>query len=1194
MKFTKLDLTGFKSFLTRTELAIPEGITAIVGPNGCGKSNIADAVRWVLGEQSARSLRGERMEDVIFSGSPQRKPAGMAEVSLVFRNEGGELPLAFPEVEVTRRVFRNGPSEFLINRAACRLRDIQELFADTGIGRSGYAILEQGRVEHLIRARPEELRGLIEGVAGIAKYKARRAEAEQRIARCEQDLVRVEDVFCEVEKQRNALKRQAGRARRYRTLRAELLRFQLLELKLRHESRARRIAEERRAIAQAEEGIRDQRAALERERAALERTRTEHSAAIAAVGEARNALHRAERELEQLRSQIDLARNRQQLLAREAETAAREAERSARRREELDGELRQAQQERETLVAEVRAYQERMRAAEQELGEEEQQLRELRNRLAHERKQLLRAEDRLSRLRNRRQAADVESARLEVQQGRLQAEIRELREQIARRQQDRRQAQERSAHCRRELEAGKARLEDGRKALRGAESLLAESRARAEQLRHRAISLESQIESLREVLREFPGFGKAAQVLAGHADPADPGREVPGLLADAFTPHPGRAELLETALERALETVLVRDLDALLDALDRVRKEELGQVRLLIPSALPQGAAEEERPELTGTEGFLGWADELVTSKPGQEPLVRWALGRIGLAVDLERALALARRFPGLRFLTPQGELVSDGGLVRAGAESAAESGYLVQKERVSALGGDLERTRESLRDALAVVEEQEAMAAGIREELERLREAVQRSTIQLAALEKDAATSDQEIRRLELRLEGARAELEMLEETRREAEVAAGRIAEELESAEAERAELQQRMEGLQEQEQARAARLAELREQVAELRVARSTLRERLAARERELQRTRFEAERLGDRRAEMEETARKRREEMAELAEKIATLGARIEPGEQRLADRRQQLADAQQRQSQLESEIDRLEARISEIQLGFEEQRERLHARSLVLTRLETELRTIEEEIEDRAHEEPAKVLAELPAVQPEEAEQLRQEIEVRRKKLSRYGEVNLQAESQFREIDERYRFLQEQLEDLRRSRASLEQAIATIDRTTRERLTEAFRTVREHFREIFTQLFTGGEADLILQDDEDPLNSGVEIVARPPGKRLRTLSLLSGGEKALTALALLFALFASKPAPFLLLDEVDAALDEANVQRFAEYLKRLARTAQVLVITHNHRTMEVADVVYGVTMSRPGESRVVSLQLTQGAEAPVQG
>jgi len=1181
MKLDKIEISGFKSFLRRTELQIPDGVTAIVGPNGCGKSNIADAIRWVLGEQSAKSLRGEKMEDVIFNGSARHKPAGMADVTLCFHNEEGGFALPFPRVEITRRVFRNAQSEYQINRAACRLKDIQDLFADTGVGKFGYAILEQGKVEHLIRSHPEDMRQLIEGVAGIAKYKLRRGEAESKIEACQQDLTRAEDIFNEVEKQRNALRRQASRAKRYRAMKGAFLDTVLQLLKLRYDLKVDSLTAERSALAALTARIKDTDSQLKHEEGQHLSLRAAADAAAQEVAVSRSAQHDAERGLEALGSRMDVVQSRLSLISREAEQAAHEAEQTVLRRTRIDQELAAAQHEKEQLGSELRERTVKLQEAGKWQREEDAQIRQVKNEAQEIRRQLLQVEEQLVKLRNRRQSVSVDQARQDTQATRLSSEHEAIAQQISEKKRDSEAAQERLDKLDDDFDKMKRRLEAERARLAAAESVLTEAKSRLDGLRHRAISAESRLSSLQGVLDSYQGFGEAARHLIKSSRSKAPNAGVVALLAETFTPLPGKAAALEGALDGALEDVIVRDLGAARSSFAMLRSGNLGRASLILRDQIPQPNG---RPDLSADQGFVGWADQMIKPETQWTELTRWRLGRIGLAADLDSALRLSRAYPQYRFATTDGETVQEGALVRGGSGTAVQTGYLAQKEEVA-------RLRVTLKDLLAqrdsaeeVWQDQDEQVQELKRGLEILRDQSQHLAVQRAAAEKDATNKTDEIKRLQLRATAIDQESAAAADGKAKLVRESEHLDQAIADTETRREEFNRQRTEIQAREEALSAKLSDRRDEVAELRVAVSALQERFTSRERDCQRLAAEAARLATRRDEFEEKTVNRREELTALETTLAQMKHERGPADQRVREAGARLQQAIEAQRQFEQQLKETEVRISQLRAALEKLREQAQARSIAAARLEAEVEGLKTEIENKAHEPADVALQRIVLADTDSVANLETKVREFEFNLEKFGEVNLQAEIQFEEIDRRYTFLQQQLDDLKSSRDTLQETIAKIDATTRLRFMETFEEARGHFRSIFSQLFTGGEADLALTGSDDPLTCGIELLACPPGKRLRSLTLLSGGEKSLTALAFLFALFACKPAPFVLLDEVDAALDESNVIRFADYLRRLSSSAQILIISHNPRTMEVADVVYGVTMDQPGESRVVSVKL----------
>ncbi|GIW40500.1 MAG: chromosome partition protein Smc [Candidatus Binatia bacterium] len=1186
MRIQRLELIGFKSFVHRTVLEFAPGVTAIVGPNGCGKSNIVDAIRWVLGEQSAKHLRGQAMEDVIFAGNERRPPLGMAEVSLTFVNEEAasvrpEIDLSdipaeirsLPEITVTRRYYRSGESEYFLNRAPCRLKDITELFLGTGVGTKAYAIIEQGRVEQLVGAKPEERRWFVEEAAGTTLYRSRRQAAERKMERTRENLARVGDVLREVERQIRALERQAARAAEYRKLADELreVELQLASYRwgrLQHEEgeREAKIAALLSAIRTLEAGI----AEGEASRAAISERRAEVGGRVERLGSA----------AWEARTRLESLRERRRWLEREIADRTRTIEDAVSEIATLEGRVERLGGEVSELLAARGEHERELREMEPSVSLVSQRMEELRE-------ELRAAENELERDRAVLVSLLTEEARTKNELAGIEKRIRELEKLGERLSSERERVVREAAEAEARVRAGEAEVGELREKSRG---YLAAAEGCSERLRElelrrkeleqatagaeeRWLQARSRLESLEEIQRRYEGYrsGVRATMLRGQS-----AEGVLGVVADVVRAPLEYERAVAAVLGERLQCVIVAEQESALGAIERLRAEAAGR-----GSFIPRAPRRWGPPvELPGDEGAR--LLDLVRVDEEYRPVVETLLSDAVLVPDLTTALRVWRR-NGLRvtLVTPDGDVVDPTGVISGGSERPPE-------EEILARGREIEQLRESLHGLTAEFERAarglERVQAECEETSRRLRElqsANQDATLALVAKEKelerlrgDVARWLDRSERLDAELGRVRAEAESLAEERERARAALG--------------ELERRTSEVQECVRRRQDLVTELRARVEALGEEALAGRLRLAEERSRLEVLARQAEELarhGESFAAQIDRARRRlaraTDEKRALEEELARLSSELEETEREA--RRSEERFALERATLAEVET---EAREAETKLG--RLRQELDDRRRVV--LEAEKRLAEVRLE-RSHLE--KTIGEKYGVQLREdarsvslPEEARVELEARlgrlQKRLSEFGEVSTGAVEELRELEARAAFLRSQKEDLEKSLADLEKTIAKLNRVSRSRFRATFEEVDRQFRTIFPRLFGGGEARLVLTDEKDPLEAGVEVVVRPPGKKLESVTLLSGGEKALVAVSLLFSLFLIRPTPFCFLDEVDAPLDDANVERFVEMVRELRDRSQFVLVTHNKRTMEAADCLYGVTMEEPGVSKVISV------------
>jgi chromosome segregation protein len=1186
MILTRLTVQGFKSFADRTEFDFGPGLTIVVGPNGCGKSNVVDAIKWVLGEQSARSLRGTRMADVIFSGARSRKPSNLAEVSLTFDNSDGTLATDEAEVTVTRQLFRSGASEYLINNKNSRLKDVRDLFLDTGVGVDAYSVIEQGRVDVLLAASPVERRLIFEEAAGISKYKARRTEAERKLDRSRQNLLRLNDVIDEVEKQLRSVKLAAGKARN----------FQEYDARLR-ELRAAFSLAEYHQLQQTRAALLQRRGELDD---ALQARRTELAASDARAAELEGELqgidehiHAGEADLARVQSELSavterIAQGRKRLVEygeqRERLTGrAAELERQAVQfGERIDAERLGI----ETLGEQVRRHTTSIQQLEQEGAASRARLDAARKGLEQARTAGFEAARRESLLANQRSHLAQQRERLESEQRNHQTRAEALeQERISLQGKRAVQVQQVS-----ELEQRGAELADS---LRQVDEDLAAIEAERERLdgeivaaRESRSAVMSRLSTLEEMERRLEGVTEANRDLLAWRGQEGRTGGVIGLVADVLRIDNPRVVLLETLLSTFENAVVAESAYAFLSETSR-RPAMAGTASVIALDRIPPIGSGKD---FSDHAGYIGRVRDWVVCDARFNGLADHLLGRAVVADTVEHALAMADGAPeGFHFITLDGEMVSSDGRLAVGTTRGV-SGLISRKTEIRQLrgqldeietqleqvtrqraeltqrGSDVELNRQGLLQQIAETQrrhgEARSQMARIEDDVERLERersllggelhAVQRS---LADLAREADRIDQELQSAVQAREESQAKVESLEAEAALAAQAAAGVAEALTAARVELGRATEKHTAATESLQ----RLEAQREQA---------MRDAEAAR-REVETA---AERLTQLESETAQADRQREQQAAELERRRGEL---FEWRERRQAVRgRVEACGAQSRA--MHAEIERADAAVHE---NAVEQRE-------AEVRIETMTQRIAEELS-------IDLAAAYEAYEHEEQDwgAIKEEIETLRRKVERLGSVNLDAIRELEELTPRHEHLVEQRDDLLDSIGRLEALIDELNIESRERFGRTFDAIRDHFRELFRKLFGGGKADIILEDPEQPLECGIEIIARPPGKEPQSISLLSGGEKTMAAVALLLAVFKSKPSPFTILDEVDAALDEANNERFNTVVQEFLALSQFIIITHSKVTMHCADVLYGVTMQEAGVSKRVSVRFNEREPTP---
>ena len=1206
MKIKKLEVSGFKSFVDRTVLVFDHAMTCVVGPNGCGKSNIVDAMRWVLGEQSAKQLRGRNMEDVIFNGCETRGPHSFAEVTLTFDNSAGLAPpdyADYAEIAVTRRLDRDGNSDYLINKTPVRLLDVTNLFLGTGVGRKAYSTIEQGRIGMIVSARPEDRRAVIEEAAGITKFKFKKRAAERKMEQTRQNLLRVSDIIGEIENTLASLKRQAQKARRYRRYREEIRDLELwvgcvrwLELTSSHQFVCAQLVlfEKERQGAKTRLGASE--AEFEAERLALQELEGR-------VERAQTAAYELDNTVQLLQTRCDHEQQRQQTLGEREAAAITEREGVCRHGRELADECRSlrdklvaldsTQQER---AAGLEQEQKRLDEARQQAQEAEEALRSVREALAEARSRKARAEAVLAGFGRRREETRQRLSRLELERERLNLRIDELLE----------KANEHTAHLH-GLRTASQQIGTRREQLDNELSALLEqshlSDQQLEALRAELAAKRSRLRSLEEIQQRFEGVGagvRAVMTRYGADQAALQAAGVLGLVADRIECPAELTSALAGALAEKLQYIVVGGLEAGVHAVRFLCDTKQGRATLIPQHPSPwtfgtEDRASEPRLQAPDRDGVIGYLAELVDCAAEDRTLVRHLLGSYLAVRDMAVALELHhgdRAGPNVHALVTLDGQVLDraGGIVGGQGDSTGEH-MLAMKREVRELHDVVSRLEEQMsgsverhRELRVGVVERQAMLEAVRSKgheleisvvkAERDHKRAEEATAEARARAQQTAT---EILELERALDLALEEQSACQTECQGAQSAEHSALASLAGAEQIHAERRSRAE-------AHAAEVTELRVGVAQ--AGEQVQSQRLA-----LERLERSSAELDQRATRLAEDAAQFEREQQELAQRLVemreTLGARVTEA----VEAHDRLASLRDDYEQARAALGTAEHALRELRGSIEEANKRGSTLALKEREIALELGHLLEQVGERHRVNLKAELIEHHARGLPDAG-VKQRIDELHAVVQRMGEINLTAIEEYEQRAERHSYLTRQRTDLETALAQLEKAIRQMNRESRRLFQETFDAVNARFQKMYPRMFGGGKGELRLTDPQDLLESGIDIVAMPPGKKLGSMELMSGGEKALTAVSLIFAIFQYKPSPFCLLDEVDAPLDEANVGRFCEVIRDMTQHSQFILITHSKRTMEAADVLYGVTMETAGISKLVSVELADRDVEPV--
>ncbi len=1186
MKLKQVKLVGFKSFCDETELEFREnGITLIVGPNGCGKSNVADAIRWVLGEQSARFLRGSAMGDVIFSGSATRKPIGRSEVTILFDNRDGETLekyREFAEISVTRRLYRTGESEYLINNMTCRLLDVRELLMDTGVAGRSYSIVEQGKVEEFVTATPQERRTFMEEAAGVMRFKTRRISAEKKLEQTRQNLLRVQDVMSELQRQEETLRDQTEKANIFLALQEQVTALGSELARLRYAKSAAQCRQLESALQGATADALVVEQELARHSTDLETLVLEQEQRQKDLTGRRSAAYHKEQELSKgetrrlvlAQTQTNFRQWLAQLGGAEAELTAKleatRAQGTALAAEEADARQLAARVE-QTIVAESAATDQHQSAAQAKADE-----------VRKAQEQLFEAATQLTGCRSQAGLLDQRIAEDERRLAGLGAQIASLRDALQAAEATRAAGTAREQESRATLASVEVQAQELAGQIQDFHQASQDHRKRHAATERDAMEARSRLKTLREIQSAHQGYGEGVRTFMDRIA-GDPARcaelGIVGPLAELIQPPAGLVEWAGDFLAPFLEVIVVREAASLARIEEQLSRENLGGLRFVALDALPQTP-----PAPSGSERLAGD----VPFAPDMGALREALFGAVRLLPAGSPAYPLpASDGPsGSEWLARDGRFSVDTRcIVTLGRAGSPTLGILQRRGEIESLDGRLAE----LERALAAEQRAETELAERGQQLEARRLALeqQRGEVMLALkhAETESAAAERECGRLR--------------STLAQQEADGTRMAEELERFRQQRAAAVQLAERLSAREQGLKAEFPQLQAQADALKAQADQFAHRLTQR-------RMEYERLKTRLDDHQRRVAELSEAEAELVRKHGETRAQVEQHGQNLASAEQELADLIPALSAQQTELEELRAAVRQASQSFDEREQRGRE-------LEGEIKSCRQALEgrqSRVHDIDKKLAqermrleqwqAQLPpgVVPPEGAEgvlaegrdekTLDQALSRAQGELREMGGVNLGAPEEYEQLTTRLGFLTTEKADLDRAIQDLETSIRKMNQESRRRFRETFDKVNEQFQALFPRVFGGGEARLVLTDSDDPLLAGVDIVAQPPGKKLQSLNLLSGGEKALTAISLIFSFFLIKPSPFCLLDEVDAPLDDVNVGRFNRLIQSMTGQSQFIIITHNKRTMEIGDLLYGVTMEEAGVSKIVSVNLAGSA------
>lgn len=1182
MRLKKLEIYGFKSFAQKTEIVFNQGITGIVGPNGSGKSNIGDAMRWVLGEQSAKSLRGSKMEDVIFNGTQKRKPMAYCEVSLVFENEDHYLPIDYNEVMVTRRVYRNGESEYYINKNAARLKDIVDLFRDTGIGKEGYSIIGQGRIDNILSQKSEDRRQVFEEAAGIVKFKSRKEEAERKLNKTLDNLSRVEDIIEELHRQLEPLEKQAKDAKAYLDLSKELKGLDINVFLLRHDQSKTKISEIEQAlegfeavIAQGEGLAREKNKAREELEGLVEKLEEEMDATRALLTEKTNQWYEQTNLQQRLSQQLERNEEKKQEMEQALAALTEKMQQLALlEKDQEKASMHQEQKQQKAL--------EELEVLEENLAEKQGELEKVEEELEAEKARMMDAMNRVNRAKNSqtRQLAvlsQMEQRLLDIEQGYQKAfeEVERAKNQVQKAEQEQQATRQTFENKKQKVGRLETETKQAQQALAQGNQLLLSKQQDLQGAKGR-------LKLLEEMARDFEGYYHSVKKALTYAKKQN-NPKVHGVVAMLMKVPKELETAVDMVLGAALQNIVTQDEYTAKELVSYLRDNKLGRATFLPLNTIKgRVLTPGERRALT-LPGCLGVASELVTFEPQYQQIIENLLGRTVIAKDLDAGIAIMRAGgQSFRLVTLNGDVMHSGGSITGGSIQSKMTNLLGREREIAELARSIKEKEEAIDQAEKEVHGLKDTQQGLADEWKEATYQLHQEEIAVAREQERLENSKADFKQAQGRLEQTSQAKAQLEEGIASIQTDLAALAEQTGGSETSQQGHEEKVEALQATLLALRAAFEQARDETTEKRLAQANLAHEWEMLKKDRDRAQSELHQGEKSLAGLKENLELNKEEKIALYSQKESLLAQSEEKAQELKalEEKSKIQEEARRENQrkgreLVQEIEELRQQNSDIQ-------GKAHRSEIQKTKVISELENLQERIWNTY--ELTYGTAQDMRVEGFNLTQGEKRGSVIRSQIRQMGPVNVNAIEDYVSVSQRYQELSTQQKDLLAARDDLNELIDKLLVQMEEQFVEQFSLLQDYFQETFVRLFGGGKAELRLEDSKDPLNCGIEVIAQPPGKRLQLLSLLSGGERALTAIAILFAMLKLKPTPFCLLDEIEAALDDANINYFADYLAEYSKNTQFVVVTHRKGTMERCDALYGVAMEEKGVSKMVSVNL----------
>ncbi len=1180
MYLKRLELQGFKSFADKTVLEFMPGITSVIGPNGSGKSNISDAIRWVLGEQSMKSLRGSKSLDIIFAGTQNRKSLGFAEASLVFDNTDGSLPIEYSEVTVTRKIYRSGETGYYINKVPCRLKDVLELFMDTGIGKDGYSIIGQGKIDEILSNKSEDRRHIFEEAAGIVKYRVRKVESEKKLEHTKLNLLRINDILAEIETNLAPLKVQSEKAKKYLNLREELKNIEIGLFLYNIEKYKKDLEEIVKDEVVYKEQCNEEEGKLERIKALKEELKSEIDNITESIEEMSNLGFESKKEIEMLNSDINVSNTRIENNKQNKERFEKEIEELSARINDLEEEKKQKEEKKENLKNNKEKFAKELEEKEKELAEITKKLSSKELEIEEHKKKVEENTDKKYELQSNISEQDINYQNYKKRQEQIKNEIAGNISELD----NTRMKKEEISKDFYKIESKRnkilADLEDVNKQKQEADRNLKDYESKINMLSGEKRIKESKLKFLIETEKEKEGYIKSVKALLKDCETIkELGIGMHGVLANIIEVPEEYQTAIEMCLGSSLQNIVTENEETAKRLIEYLRKNNLGRASFLPITSVKGKKIDRIKGK---NNGIIGIASDLVKYNKKYENIILNLLGRTVVVQDMETAIRVAKdNGYYFRIITLEGDVINPSGAITGGSVAKKTVNILGRGREIEKLQKEIKNLEEQIQKLEKEKEEYQISIEDVIEESALFEKELQEAEINYATGKEKINAIEENINRVETRLNKLKEESKKLEEQKEESLKNKEDFQKKIETINEENEKLKKIITEFADLNKDNQKYVDDLNFDITNLKISVSSFDESESSIEeiqerinseinstnKSIENKKIQIEQIVKDNSDLEESIKETKEKIDKIKEEVENSGSKIEELKEKRTQKNEKLAKQEEEINTKFKTIEDLKAQIVKVNVKKTKLEEDINE---IINKMWEEYELTPNNVEDYK--------------KPDNVQLTQKKVKDLRNQIRELGSVNIDSIDEYKNLKDRYDFMCEQRVDLESTMAKLRKIISDMTSIMKEQFKEQFEMINKNFAEVFRELFGGGNASLTLEDKENILECGIEITVQPPGKKLQNMMLLSGGEKAFTAIALLFAILKINPAPFCVLDEIEAALDDVNVYRFAEYLKKFSKNTQFLVITHRKGTMEVADTVYGITMEENGISKLLSMKL----------